>query len=663
MQFLKKNSKTLFRIIVLFFFAVFLYTGLKIYDDYGPVSEEKNQIDAGHIIWAEITGDKSHYPELPSLAEYMNRYYGQGATFITVLLEAAFGFTWDVNRIWKLRRLWNFICFFCASFCLFQIIKRRYNSYPLAFLGTLSLILLPRMFPEIFYNDRDPLFLSWIIFSLSAMLLFLRKTNLFTTVLFASVMALTINIRMFGFILIIPLILIFLNYPGKRRWLFFIVPIFFLVWYGLSPIAWGNPIEILKTAVVHLTTQQRILDTQGSTQILFNGVYYPEQELPWFYLPLWILISTPLMLLCLGLIGGGYICKHPEKDNPGYFIIDITLAASFLFFIIGIPILRPTLYSGWRHFYFLNLSLVWFSIFLLNAVIKSDKRWLKYMLFSAEICSLAITLASMINAHPYEGIYYNPAFRSYAPDKFERDMGFTSTLECLDYLLDASQEQRIEVMNANAFVPFSLIGLPKGDRERFSTIDWKIQRTPMKYVIFNYNNMQGNDMSFPYYAPIYNIEQNGTKLAEIFQRTNNGLLDPSDIVESIHTTFHDNAAAYMLTEDQNMIWTGAEQHNSDEKIILEFSDNTEISSIELFPGDHTEACKDLLFSTSSDGNSDWKELSSEQYGTNGWLFHSPPEKFLCIQSNVITDQPWQLRQILIYGKTVPFPESHQNGDV
>ena len=66
MQILKKNSKTLFLIFITFFFASFLIIGLRIYDDYGPVSEEKNQIDAGHIIWAEITGDHSHYPELPS---------------------------------------------------------------------------------------------------------------------------------------------------------------------------------------------------------------------------------------------------------------------------------------------------------------------------------------------------------------------------------------------------------------------------------------------------------------------------------------------------------------------------------------------------------------------------------------------------------------------
>ena len=127
------------KVIVFLVFAFFLAAGLKIYDDYGPVSEEKNQIDAGHIIWAYITGDDSHYPDLPDLDKYMNRYYGQGATFATVLLEALSGFRWDVFRIWKVRRLWNFFSFFAAAICLFHLIRIRYKNFLLPFLAQIKI--------------------------------------------------------------------------------------------------------------------------------------------------------------------------------------------------------------------------------------------------------------------------------------------------------------------------------------------------------------------------------------------------------------------------------------------------------------------------------------------------------------------------------------------
>ena len=653
MKMTKNVNKALPLLIFAAFFAVFLMIGLKIFDDYGPVSEERNQIDAGHIIWAFITGDKSHFPELPDLENYMNRYYGQGATFITVILEAIFGFRWDVNRVWKVRRLWNFLCFFAAVVCFFWLVKKRYKSYPAAFLAALNLILIPRMFPEVFYNDRDPLFLSWLIFSFCALMLFLRRTNILTAVLVGIITAITINVRMFGFILVIPMLLIFLKYPEKRRLLIASVFIFAVCWYVLNPIAWKNPFGTISTSIVHLTTRQRMLDTQGSTTLLFAGKHFPEQDLPWYYLPLWILISTPVVLLCLFLYGVFArftgTGNHTESDS-GWHIIDMSLAIFFVLFIVGIPILRPTLYSGWRHFYFLNLSFVWFATYGIDRFLKSQNKWLKTGILLIECASLLITLAGMVKAHPYEGIYYNTLFRASAPDNFERDMGYTSTLECLEYLAKISPDEKIEVMNANAFIPFSIIGLPKPVRDRFSTIDWKTQRTPMKYIIFNYNNQQGNDQKFPYYAAVYNVERNGTKLAEIFQRTNNGLLDPVQAIRSVTASVNNDLAPFILSEDGSEIWSGAEQHDPQETITIELEEGVLPESLELFPGDSAEASESLIFYTSEDGESDWQELPSEKYGTNGWMFARVPEKFIRIKSSSDTAAPWQVRQILLYGK-------------
>ena len=341
---MKNNYKNFIPLLLsIAFFAVFLGIGLKIYDDFGPVSEEKNQIDAGHIIWAYITKDNSHYPDLPSLDNYMNRYYGQGATFITVLLEAAFGFTWDVNRIWKIRRLWNFFLFYCASICLFLMLKKRYNKFTIASLGVCSLILLPRMFPEMFYNDRDPLFLSFLIFTFCSIILFLKRTRVWTALLLGIMIAFTVNIRMFGLILAFPILLIFVKYPSKRRLMILVLLMFVVVWYMLSPIAWKDPFGVIRTSIIHLTTRQRQLDTNGTSTLLFAGKYYLEQDLPWFYLPLWILISTPLVLLVYAFFGAG-ICFQKDTDHiyDDYFVIDISLAVFFIMFIVGVPIVRPT---------------------------------------------------------------------------------------------------------------------------------------------------------------------------------------------------------------------------------------------------------------------------------------------------------------------------------
>ncbi len=633
------------------FCALFLITGLSIYDHYGPVSEERNQIDAGHITWAAVTGDKSHYPDLPDLDRYANRYYGQGATFVTVLLEALAGFRWDVNKIWKVRRLWNFFCFFAAANCLFWILKKRFTGYLPAFFGVLNLILLPRMFPEIFYNDRDPMFLSWLIFSFTAMLIFLRKTNVFTAVLLGFVTAITVNVRLFGLILIIPFLLILFRYPAKRRSLIFALIVFFAGWYALSPIGWKNPLQVIRTAVIHLTTKQRMIDTRGSIRLLFAGNYYPEDQLPWYYLPLWILISTPVPLLCFAAYGC-FAClrfKH-EYPSDGFAVMDISLAVFFMLFLIAIPLIRPTMYSTWRHFYFLNLSLVWFAVIGFRYIFNLKKRPVKVGVLILEIASLVLTLSWMVEAHPYEMIYYDPIFRRAAADNFERDTGFTSTRECLEFLEENEAEQRIEVMDANAFISYSLIGLPRQERERFSTLEWKIQRTPMRYIIFNYNNHQGNEYSFPYCAPIYCIERNGTKLAEVFQRTNNRLLPPEDYVLSIHASVNDGEAWKMLSDGIQDIWMGGEDHDSENWIELVLKDGTILESIELFPGEITPPSESLRFYTSPDGGNEWNELTAKRNGTNGWLFSPETVKYLRICSDGKSGLQWQVRRILLYGR-------------
>lgn len=651
MKKINSSAKILPIFLAVLFFGVFLGIGLRIYDDYGPVSEEKNQIDAGHIIWAQITGDSSHFPELPALENYMNRYYGQGATFITVLLEAASGFRWDINRVWKVRRLWNFFCFFAAVICFFVLVRKRYRSWTLAFPAALNLILLPRMFPEVFYNDRDPLFLTWMIFTLCALLLFVGKTGFLTAFLFGVVLAFLVNIRLFGLVFLIPLVLIFLKYPAKRVWLIPVLLVFLLVWYGISPIMWGNPFAVLRTSIVHLTTRQRLIDTQGASQLLFAGKFYPEQSLPWFYLPLWVLISTPLVLLGLACFGMFLRFRNRSRTvEDEYSLIDFSLAVFMALFLIGIPVIRPTLYSGWRHFYFLNLSLVWFAVYGLNAVLKLKQRRIRYALLLTEGISLALTAFWMVTAHPYEGVYFNPVFRQAAADNFERDTGYISTLECLQYLAENAPDQKIEVMNANAYVPFAMIGLPQTVRERFSTIDWKMQRVPMKYVIFNYNNRQGNEMDFPYYAPVFHIERNGTKLAEVFERTNNGLLAPDQCVEEVHASVNDEQSARILSDEADEIWSGAGAGDTKESILIVLRDGVTLESLELFPGDHTGPSESLRFFTTGNPQTGWVESAAERYGTNGWKFSIPLSGYLRIQSSTVNEEPWQVRQILFYGR-------------
>lgn len=138
----------------------FLIVGLFIYDDFGVTVDEPNQILAGHVIYKYLCtkfGQPVPSPivDVPELANFKNSFYGQAATFPTVLIEAIHGFSMDTSTIIYLRHLWNFLTYFSGLCCFTLIIGDIYNSHWNSTLGLLLMIFLPRIFGDIFYMERQ----------------------------------------------------------------------------------------------------------------------------------------------------------------------------------------------------------------------------------------------------------------------------------------------------------------------------------------------------------------------------------------------------------------------------------------------------------------------------------------------------------------------------
>ena len=134
----------------------FFIAGIRIFRDYGASSDELNQIQAGYITWRAIC-EKLGKPApdfgyLPELKDYYNRYYGQAATFPTVIIEALRNFSLDVSTVLRLRHLWNFLMYFCGLVCFVFLVKIRFRRDEVVFLLLLIHILMPRLFGDAFYN-------------------------------------------------------------------------------------------------------------------------------------------------------------------------------------------------------------------------------------------------------------------------------------------------------------------------------------------------------------------------------------------------------------------------------------------------------------------------------------------------------------------------------
>ena len=110
--------------------------------------------------------------------------------------------------------------------------------------------------------------------------------------------------------------------------------------------------------------------------VLFNGKYYNIKYLPRLYLPTWIFISTPVFIIIFSLFGAfisGKIIfnrliniKETKINKDGDLWKSLNEKRFFCickFFQLYklCNFLNVAMLSGWRHFYFLHLFLIYFS--------------------------------------------------------------------------------------------------------------------------------------------------------------------------------------------------------------------------------------------------------------------------------------------------------------
>ena len=612
------NKKTSF--IPVFLLIVFFIVGLCIYQDYGATADEPIQIQAGHVIWRYICLKFGlPVPEAissePDLHGFKNSYYGQAAAFPTVILEALRGFRMDSSTVIRIRHLWNFLCFFTGlalfSFTLYKI----FGSWKQSTFGILLMVLLPRIFGDIFYNDRDIMLISWMMISISAFYWVIRRSGWFPILACGFAFGMAFNTRIFGLVLLVFPALFFVFTKNRKKYVFLIIAAVFF-WFLFSPIAWENPIQTIPEAFIHLATQQRSIDTLDGAQLLFFGKQINETQLPWYYIPLYILVTTPVMTSLAALIGiaalffRAFSGKTEIRDliTLGMLIILITVQA------IGI-IFHLTFYDGWRHFYFLYVPIIWLSIEGITFVLGSRHPVCRIGCMILMSISFLVDLIWIIQVHPYQIIYLNPVVRSRWIGKFDRDYWDLSSKEGIEYLLDNSNEIAIHVTD-NHWFSLVLLGFQPEERDRIHTYPYKAQPYPFEYLFFNYKNAIGNEKQFAYYVPVYSIERDGMKLSEVFQRSHYLEINSSDAVESILSLPDNDPADTVIDGDYDTCWIPDEK---DSGLIVQFKQKTPLTGLELFPKGYLSAIPKMDLYASDDGIS-WTELAWEEKGTNGISF-------------------------------------------
>ncbi|MBI2009537.1 MAG: glycosyltransferase family 39 protein [Candidatus Chisholmbacteria bacterium] len=130
---------------------------------------------------------------------------------------------------------------------------------------------------------------------------------------------------------------------------------------------------------------------------LFEGKYIFAKNLPWYYLPKWVGITTPLGTLILGAVGLGVMKKWQR----------VVLGGAILVPIAGAMLLRPVLYDGWRVFLFLSVPLAMIAAWGWEWLWQRGKLVYRYLALGLLVATISLSVKAMVELHPYEYVYFN----------------------------------------------------------------------------------------------------------------------------------------------------------------------------------------------------------------------------------------------------------------
>ncbi len=228
--------------------------------------------------------------------------------------------------------------------------------------------------------------------------------------------------------------------------------------------------------------------------ILYRGGFYHCTELYRDYLPRWIVMTTPIFYTIMFLVGVINILYRIArnafktawiKENIGYFII------LFWFFVplAYVYIMRPCVYTGWRHFYFIYPAMILIAMLGIDLIYSSHNdhpgmqtrivNASKFGFSSIILISLISTVIFMWSNHPFEYLYFNRlAGRSMNEIMQNYDMDYykVSYRRALEYILENDQSPLIKIINTSNGLKHNYLILDEKDRQRLYF--WNPNTTP-----------------------------------------------------------------------------------------------------------------------------------------------------------------------------------------
>ena len=521
--------------------------GLIIYKDYGLSFDEEVHRENGFISFKYILDFFSiRYDfnnivpiisgEIPDIKTDWRKTYGVAFDLPMVLLEIFLNLE-DTKEVYELRHLSTFLIFFTSCICFYYLLRLNFNNKFFCILGICFLILSPRIFAQSFYNSRDIIFLSLVIFSTYFSLKALNKDKIKYIFLAAFFASLATNTRVLG--CYIPLLTIFFYFFETKHsrilidtlkfsflYFFFFIFILYVSW----PYLWENPLINFIKAFTEFSKYPY------NPYILYLGEYIKANFVPWHYFFVWFFISTP-MIFSFFIISGLFTILKKTTVNfmnlkaKNDFLLWKTkkdMNELYVLFVFLIPLalvifLHSTLYTGWRHLYFIYPSLVFIGVKGFSAIVSAISKKKKIFIYGCVILQIAFILNFLVKSHPVQAVYFNHVSKSLITDSFFYDYWGVGNKITLEKLIAEHAHDVPIMISASSFTDLNKTKLimNKKDRDKFIYLGIDEKKGDFIFTNYYYNLPPDTDSKYSIpndYESIIKLEIGGLVVNEIYKK-------------------------------------------------------------------------------------------------------------------------------------------------
>lgn len=537
--FLKNHNALVIRyrsLLVTLYFLFILALGMTTFTHYGMSADELiSRTNGGmslnyiaekfNITWLKNDSVLSAF-NIP-LDEYYDRDYGVAFDLPAFFIERLFSLN-DSRQQFLLRHSLTFLVFWVGLVAIYHTAKLRFNHWGYALLASTLLLTSPRLYGEAFFNNKDIVFMACCAASLYTLTRMRLALSWQSALLHALMIAFTTNIRIagvifFGLTVFMLVMLCSLRLITVRNCLT-LTAVFgvtcALGTYGMWPWLWENPFTNFLVALKNMS------QFRWPYFNLYFGEYVLAKNLPWHYAPVWIALTTPILISICFVIG---ITKLFMKvaSQPWQSFKRFDYFQDFLFLaaagspIFAAIILNSTLYDGWRQLYFIYPAIVLLSVGGLQAINNKHVFGVPLAGLMAMLISLQIlfNVSWMIRNHPFQHLYFNSLITLLSSqNSFERDYWGVTDVKGLEFILANDARNHLTIRSLGVTSTQQAIELLKPeDRKRMTLVPLNFESD---YILTNYRFYDGSKFENPdkVYAVFYEIVVDARPVLTIYRR-------------------------------------------------------------------------------------------------------------------------------------------------